>query len=136
MNTAAIIVFLIFILAIIMVAYVAWTINKRKNQLSEADQKYFRKIIKNIDENSHVNHQILDADKLLDKLLSKRGIEGSLGEKLKKSKALFTNIDQVWSAHKLRNRIAHEIGVTVTKSEATNALRSFKKAYRDLGLKF
>jgi len=75
---------------------------------------------------------ILEADKLLDYALSKKGKQGSLGEKLKNSSALFKDINSVWSAHKLRNKIAHELG-DVDKKAAKRAIRQFKQALNDLG---
>ena len=82
---------------------------------------------------------ILDADKLLDYCLAKRiGVRGkglTLGEKLKKGKWHFSDIDAVWRAHKLRNKIAHELNFNVSLQDARKALSSFKKALRDLGAK-
>lgn len=77
---------------------------------------------------------ILEADKLLDFALKKCGFSGSLGEKLKKAPALFTDINGVWSAHKLRNRIAHEIDHKLSSFETKNAINNFKKAIQDLGV--
>lgn len=77
---------------------------------------------------------IIQADKLLDQALRERGVAGStLGERLKHGKALFSNIDHVWKAHKLRNRIAHEADATVSKRTAAEALKIFKQALTDLG---
>lgn len=77
---------------------------------------------------------VMSADKLLDTALKERGAKGNnLGERLKNGKHLFSSIDQVWRAHKLRNRIAHENGVIVTKNQASDALKIFKKALTDLG---
>lgn len=75
---------------------------------------------------------ILDADKLLDYALKVKGFEGNLGEKLKKAGARFSNKNAVWSAHKLRNQIAHELG-EINVDEAKTALKSFKQALNDLG---
>lgn len=80
-------------------------------------------------------YAILDADKLLDYLLGKKGYEGHLGEKLKKASNLFSDLNGIWLAHKLRNKIAHELDIVLRDSEVNAALRSFKKAIRDLGIK-
>lgn len=79
------------------------------------------------------NHAVFEADKLLDFVLKKRGYTGPMGDKLKKAK--FTRPDDVWKAHKLRNRIAHETGFQVTEQEARRALSSYKQALWDLGVK-
>ncbi len=75
---------------------------------------------------------ILDADKLLDYALTKHGFQGTLGEKLKKSGPRFSDLNGVWSAHKLRNQAAHEMG-NVDHSRGKMALQQFKRALNDLG---
>lgn len=77
---------------------------------------------------------IMSADKLLDSALRDRGVAGeTLGERLKNAKPYLSNIDSVWRAHKLRNRIAHDDGVKVSQRQAGEALKIFKKALTDLG---
>lgn len=75
---------------------------------------------------------ISDADKLLDYVLKLMGFEGTLGEKLKKAGARFSNKNAVWAAHKLRNQVAHELG-DINIDEARSALKAFKQALNDLG---
>lgn len=77
---------------------------------------------------------IISADKLLDSALRDRGVSGeTLGERLKNAKPYVSDIDKVWRAHKLRNRIAHEDGVSVSRRQTAEALKIFKKALTDLG---
>ena len=83
----------------------------------------------------HPTARIIRADKLLDYALRQRGYTtGSIGDKLKKSKPLFTNISDIWAAHKIRNRIAHELGYHPTPALAEQCLRQFYQGLRDLGL--
>lgn len=77
---------------------------------------------------------ILNADKLLDQALRERGFKGeTMGERMKSAKGLWTNANQVWSAHKIRNRIAHETNVRVSFDETRRALAAFKQGLKDLG---
>lgn len=77
---------------------------------------------------------ILNADKLLDGALKERGVAGTtMGERLKNAKPYVKNLDNVWHAHKLRNRIAHDETVNVSKRQAADALKTFKQALIDLG---
>ena len=77
---------------------------------------------------------VMDGDKLLDKALIELGIPGkTMGERLKKSTNRFQNINAVWSAHKLRNAVAHEEGLEITYGQAANALKIYKQALKDLG---
>ncbi len=79
-------------------------------------------------------HAVMEGDKLLDLLLKKRGYKGTLGEKLKKAHKHFPQVQELWDAHKIRNRIAHELDVRVEPREAKRAITSYKKAYRQSGV--
>lgn len=81
---------------------------------------------------SHTKQGIMDADKLLDYALAKKGFSGTMGEKLKKAGPRFSNLNGVWQAHKLRNQIAHELG-EINFNEARLALKFFKQGLNDLG---
>ena len=77
---------------------------------------------------------IIEGDKLLDKAMVEMGLPGkTMGERLKKSGARFSNLNSVWRAHKLRNAIAHESGFEVSFKQASNALAVYKEALKDLG---
>lgn len=76
----------------------------------------------------------LNADKLLDAALKESGYKGqTMGERMRSAKDVFSNRNAVWSAHKLRNQIAHETDVQVDYNAARRALASFKQALKDVG---
>lgn len=105
-------------------------------KLSIAHKKFIKKQWdKIIDESlkGNIHGAILNADKLLGYTLKVKGIHGSVGEQLKKSGGLFKSIDNTWAAHKMRNKIAHEINVKITEKEGERILRYFKNALNDLG---
>ena len=86
------------------------------------------------DEVSSYHLSVLNADKLVDQALRDRGIKGqTMGERMKNAVNLFSDRNGIWTAHKLRNNIAHEQDAVVTYEEARYALRSFKIALKDLG---
>lgn len=77
---------------------------------------------------------VLNADKLLDQALRDRGIKGqTMGERMKVLQGTWSNANAVWSAHKLRNQIAHESDVAVSYDDARRALAGFKQALKDVG---
>jgi hypothetical protein len=77
---------------------------------------------------------VLNADKLLDQAMRERGIKGeTMGERMKNIKDTWSNANAVWTAHKLRNQIAHESDVRVSYDDARRALASFKQALKDVG---
>ena len=86
------------------------------------------------DNNASYQFAILSADKLLDKALRESGVPGeTMGDRLKHSDKLLQDINGVWAAHKLRNRIAHEVGGSVNKVVAKRMLTIYKNALKDLG---
>lgn len=90
--------------------------------------------LKSDDPNSY-HLSVLNFDKLLDQALKARGFSGkTMGERMKNSSQLFSDRNGVWTAHKLRNTIAHEPDVHVTYDQARRALYNFRKALKDLGV--
>ena len=84
-----------------------FSVQRKRRTFSERDSIFMQKIWHEILSKAHTDprHTILEADKLLDFALTKKGYTGSLGEKLKShGSTLFTYLDEVWSVHKLRNR--------------------------------
>lgn len=77
---------------------------------------------------------VLKADSLVDEALRHAGARGeNMGQRLNNSAGLLRDINGVWSAHKLRNKIAHESDITPSDTDCQRALRKFEKALKDLG---
>lgn len=77
---------------------------------------------------------IINADKLLDQALQEKGIAGkTMADRMKQMQSKWSNANNVWSAHKLRNRIAHEDNVRLDYDGARRALAAFKQALKDVG---
>ncbi len=111
-----------WLLIIVVIAGAAlWLMNlalSRKHALSAADIEEIRRHWAEVERLANDNHEaawsqsIMQADKLLDLVLTKKRVQGqNLGEKLKNSTHLFHNVQAVWEAHKYRNQLAHEMGV-------------------------
>ena len=122
---------IIVVLALLVVGLVFFF--SRKRTVSTADRKFFLEKWQGILGYEDFHRAILDADKLLDLALKKKGYEGSLGEKLKRAGKLFSKLDDVWAAHKFRNRVAHELQMTIHPGEGKKILGYFKRAFQDLG---
>ena len=78
--------------------------------------------------------RVLETEKILDAALTVLGFSGSFGDKLKKAGPRFTNVQSIWDAHKLRNRIAHEAGFGISDAEAKRATDAFARGLRDVGV--
>lgn len=77
---------------------------------------------------------IIEADKLLDEILQKANFPGKdMGERLENiNSAQISYIDEIWRAHKIRNRIAHEPNFKLTIQEAEEAIKNYQKALEEL----
>jgi transposase len=77
---------------------------------------------------------VLTADSLLDQAMKEKGVQGtSMGERMKQLQKTWSNANNVWTAHKLRNQIAHEPDVKLNYDVVRRALASFKQALKDVG---
>ncbi len=86
------------------------------------------------DNQSSCQLAILNADKLLDRALRERGFKGqTMGERMKSAQNSWKNANHVWTAHKLRNRIAHETDANVNYDITLRALEAFKQGLKDMG---
>jgi len=129
------IIALVILFAFILAFYVF--IKTGSTKLTSTDQNFIKKQWGNVTRESsgNMHSAIINADKLLGYTLKLRGYIGSVGEQLKKSGGLFSSIDNVWRAHKTRNKIAHEVGVKISMQEGKKTLGIFKKALNELGAK-
>ena len=80
------------------------------------------------------HRRLLDCEKVVEQALTEAGFQGSFSEKLQRAGPRFQNIQPLWEAHKLRNRIAHEVGVQLSEQETARAARAFERALKDLGV--
>ena len=87
------------------------TISKKEadEKLEDSRWTYIRNLIEGTEE-SQWRQAIIEADIMLDELLSKLGYEGnSIGDKLKTvNPRQFNTLNDAWEAHKVRNEIAHQ----------------------------
>lgn len=108
---------------------------RRKRKIAEGEEAFIRNQWRIIGKGQNPKNDIIEADKLLDFALKQYGYTGSLGEKLKKAEKLFSDINGVWLAHKMRNKFAHEINFHPSELEFRAALEHFRKALLDLKIR-
>lgn len=77
---------------------------------------------------------IMEGDKLVDMVLRSKVSGETMGERLKNAKHLFSRetYGKLWTAHKIRNKLAHEADFEGLSSEAVLAVRNFEKALKEL----
>lgn len=110
-----------------------------RNRSKKLDVATFQKAWDDIEssitsDNNTFQFAIIQADKLLDKALKESGYAGTtMAERMTSASRAFSQREAVWTAHKLRNRIAHEHTAKINPIWAKKALQSFKRALKDVG---
>jgi hypothetical protein len=101
---------------------------EKKNQRWEEVQKLLAS-----DNESNLKLAIIEADKLLDDLLTVLGYTGeSIGDKLLKiERGDMESLDDAWEAHKYRNRIAHERDFHLSEHDARRVIALYAKVFRE-----
>ncbi len=136
-NVTVLVFFCLAVIIVGLLVFIAICLGKKQKTLNV---EYYRaQCLKNEhtlkkDEPTSFSLAVLNADKLVEQAMKEKGMSGqTMGEKLKSSPKSFSDINGLWTSHKLRNRIAHEPDVTVSYDEAKTALMQFRKALKDLG---
>ena len=137
MKVGVIIVFLVILIVAILV--LAWITSRSGGKANLNQQKYrsdWLAIEQSVSKDNEASHHlaILNADKLIDKALRERGFSGNtMGERMKSAQSIWSNSNHVWTAHKIRNQIAHESDVKVGYDNVRRSLAAFKQALKDVG---
>lgn len=76
---------------------------------------------------------LIDADSLIDDILKRAGYPGkTMGERLKQIEPSDLNhLAELWEAHKLRNRIAHE-GERIERRDVDRAMEQYRLVLKEL----
>ena len=85
---------------------------------------------------SGLKNALMEADKLLDYCMIGKGFKGdTMGDRLKSGGSKFKNLNAVWSAHKLRNELAHNVEHDMVPSQINQAIENLGDAIKDLGVR-
>lgn len=126
----------ILIVAVVGVIYLSLA-TKRRPILDQARyQAHWLEIEHSVSRDNPASWQlaVMNADKLLDQALRERRFGGkTMGERMKAAQSTWKNANHVWSAHKIRNQLAHETTVNLTYDITLRALAAFKQGLKDLG---
>ncbi len=129
------ILFFIGIFVLLDIILVVFVLRKRKILSVEIQQQalvHWRKVERMTD----AGKQVMEVEKLLDWLFKMKGYTGSFAQKLKKMNGKeAVNQNNLWFIHKLRNKVAHELDVEVSKQEQKKVLEYSRLVLQDLGLK-
>lgn len=144
---SSIIISIIILIGIIIVFYKIIQLRRReitaladffkKEEMPEVRLNRWDEIQKRSDSENSADWKmaIIEADSLMDEIFQNIGYKGeNLGERIKSVEPSdFDNLQNIWEAHKTRNRIAHEGDkFELKKEEAKNTLEKYKKALKEL----
>ncbi len=125
------------LIVVLLVAVAAWWLmSRRRGGLAESQRSEIGKrwgeikiMLNSADEHAQVR-AVMEADKLLDQVLKWRGVAGqTMGDRLKNGRGWLGSLEQeVWQAHKLRNRLAHEVDARPNAGQIRRAVESLGRA--------
>lgn len=118
--------------ALLCLAYVLWRLRRRG--LDAPTRTYLARAWVQATTAPDPVRRVLDAEKILDSALRELKYDGTFADKLRAAGPRIPNHDAVWDAHRLRNRLAHDVGARCTTAEADHALRAFARALSVLGV--
>ena len=121
--------FLIIFIALdmVIVVFLYRTFRSPYKKISTEKRSYFKKIFDDITTTSDYKMKLIEYDSLLNTILTERNIQGTLAEQLKQYAPQTPYEDDIWKAHKLRNKVVHEISYEPSKKELQEALGVFQK---------
>lgn len=78
---------------------------------------------------------VVEADNLVDGLLKSAGYPGvSMGERLMSiEKGQLANLEGLWEAHKIRNKLVHDANYFLRHAEARRAVQLYELVLKELG---
>lgn len=133
MNTATVVIGIV-VLAVVLLVYVWWSVRRRSSLPASVTRKLFSQW-QHVGSLSDASRQVLEAEKVADALLTALGYTGTFADKLRQAGSRLKNVDAVWTAHKVRNQIAHEPGFHVSAAQASSAVHAFARLLRAFGVR-
>ena len=124
------------IVAVLVIVFVALRLKKRPPRKLNPEEyaRRWKELQGYLKDKSTWPLAIIDADTLLDEALRTRRYKGkTMGERLVAAQHDLSNNNEVWFAHKLRNKLVHETDVKLRKNDVKEALLGIRGALRDLG---
>ena len=79
---------------------------------------------------------ILEADKFIDAVLKRLGVEGEhMADRLDQlAPGDFETLDELWRAHRIRNQLAHTPDFDISRRDALEVIRSYERFLEEIGI--
>jgi len=106
-------------------AYVLWAVRRRKHSIPALVKARLHERWDEVIELADPSRRVLEAEKVCDAVLKALEYQGTFAEKLQAAAPRLTHVEELWSAHRLRNRIAHEMNCRVSDADGRRAVQAF-----------
>ena len=116
------------IVVLVLCLFLWWKFRRRG--LSASSKKKIASQWQTVLNHDDPHRRLLEADAVLGHLLKELGHAGSVADQLRSAQSIIPGLQDVWAAHKLRNRIAHEPGIGLTDAEVSRAIQAFNRVIR------
>ena len=120
---------LIVIAAVVL--FLVWK-KQRRRKLSTSSVRRLRRQWAMLEGMQDPHRKIIDAEKIVDSALEELGYTGTFADKLRSAGPRLKNPQALWEAHKLRNRIAHDLNISFSEKDIRIALQAFDRALGSL----
>ncbi len=114
-------------LALLSFSFVVWSLKRRRLHIPSLLKHGLREAWEEAGEVKDPAKRVLEAEKVADAVLRALGYSGTFAEKLQHMGPRLPNAQDIWNAHRLRNRIAHEVNVRISRDQSDRALRAFSQ---------
>jgi|GEM_PF-2318874 len=111
--------------ALLVLATVIWLVLRHRVKISLPQKIRLREAWNEAIAIKDPARRVLEAEKVCDAVLKALAYHGTFAEKLQQAGPQLTHVDAIWNAHRLRNMIAHEVGVRVSSAQGDRALQAF-----------
>ncbi|MDD5103651.1 MAG: hypothetical protein PHX93_04585 [Candidatus Peribacteraceae bacterium] len=111
--------------ALLSLGFVIWASLRRRTKIPHLHRVRLREAWNAAIALSDPSRRVLEAEKVCDAVLKALGYTGTFAEKLQQAGPRLTRLDDIWNAHRLRNRIAHEMNIRVSAAQSDRALKAF-----------
>lgn len=117
--------FLLVGFALLSLGFVLWMSMRRRTKIPLLHKTHLRHAWNEAIELKDPSRRVLEAEKVCDAVLKELSYTGTFAEKLQQAGPRLSNINDIWNAHRLRNRIAHEVNIRVSAAQSDRALHAF-----------
>jgi|AntRauTorcE11897_2_1112592.scaffolds.fasta_scaffold00242_9 hypothetical protein len=113
---------------------VAISMHNQPKLNKELVRSRWKKVIKFAKEGEAGRQQaIVEGDKLVDYVLRQYKISGdTMADRMRSAESMIPNYNQLWEAHKLRNKLVHEQNVKLMSKDINRSLKTYQETLKGL----